>query len=126
MKEEELKMLITNNAGSNFVSLRLGKDKKSSGSSAFIEYETVEEANAAIVSLSTLVVHERNARVELFDRSSSSITKHRRSLANQTCFIGKLSLEATEGDVAAMCEQYVGKDTVKKVTILLDHETGMR
>jgi len=124
--EEEIHNLISINAGNNFKSVQLHRDRKSGRfGTAFIDFDSVEEANSAVDALSTLVVHERAANVAIANLVSGKDTpKPRRRSAEHTCFIASLDPSTTEEDIRSLCEERVGQNAVKRISLLRDHDTG--
>lgn len=122
--EEEIHNLIFQNAGNNCKTVRLSSDRKSG--TAIIDYDSLEEANSAAEALSTLVVHERVVKVDVTTKTTSEkgVIKPRRSLTDRTCYIANLDPSTSEEDVHSLCEEYVGHDLVRKITLLRDRETG--
>lgn len=124
--EEEIHNLITKNAGNNFKSVLLHSDRKAGRfGTAFIDYDSVEEANSAVEALSTLVVHERPANVAIANLISGyDIPKPRRKSTEHTCFIASLDPATTEEDIRSLCEEHVGQNVVQRISLLRDHDTG--
>lgn len=125
--EEELHDIVSKSAGTNFKSLKFANNRKTGrfGGLAFIDYDSVEEAASAVEALSTLVVHERVANVAIANATSGEETmKPRRGSPDHTCFVANLDPLTTEDDIRSLCEKLVGVNSVKRITVLCDFETG--
>eukprot|EP01035_Chromulina_nebulosa_P018744 gene18744-24509_t len=136
--EDRLNSLIRERDGTDFVSIKIIKDKETGRSRGFgyVTYKSSADLESAAAALTNLEIEgrtvkvdiagkptDRNDRPERNDRAASKFAPRERENSDNKLFIGNLDFNVEENDLLNLCESKLGSGFVQKVDLVYDKET---